>query len=558
MATHKQLITISDRVEAITVKLLLVLTFCMLMTACDQKNREVTENSDADQFLKSDAPALVIRLEGSDWGYPSPFTHYPRGPGGFKMALIFDSLLERDEKGLIPWLAESYRIDEGGLVYRFQIRQGIRWQDGTPLTPEDVVFSLDYANRHAATWSYIHEAVEAVTAEGNTVTVRMKKPQAVMLDNIGRTRIIPKHIWEKVDRPKEFITPEAVIGCGPYRLTHYSKEHGTYRFEANEDYWGPKQRVDFIEFVPVSEPILAYENGELDMIEVAPDVLPRFADDPDNKIIKNPAFWGYRLLMNITKQELLQDVKVRQALAYAIDRDELVEKIERGAAVPGSLGILPPDHIMAAKKMRQYLFDSRLAGALLDQSGFTQKNSEGIRFLPDGSLFALELLCSSQEVRMAELIRQRLGEAGIELAIRSVDGKTRDVRVRKQEYQLAIIGHGGWGGDADYLVSHLSGDVFAQSESPSASGFGGVDDPVLMDLLHRQAVEIDPGKRGQLIGNIQEMAEELVPEIPLYYTAGFTMYSPLKYDGWMNMFDHHSLQHSKLSFLERSGPAAIR
>ncbi|MFN2355901.1 MAG: ABC transporter substrate-binding protein, partial [Desulfopila sp.] len=301
-----------------------------------------------------------------------------------------------------------------------------------------------------------------------------------------------------------------------------------------------------------------YENGELDMISVAPDVLPRFADDPDNKIIRNPAFWGYRLLMNITRQELLQDVRVRQALAHAIDRGELVEKIERGAAVPGSPGILPPDHIMAVENTLQYLFDAGLAGDLLDQMGFTEKNGEGMRFLPDGSLLRFELLCSSQEVRMAELIRQRLGEAGIELTIRSVDGKTRDVRVRNQEYQLAIIGHGGWGGDADYLVSHLSGDVFSQNESPSASGFGGVDDPELMDLLRRQAVEIDPGARGQLIGEIQKMAAELVPEIPLYYTAGYTMYRPSKYDGWMNMFDHHSLQHSKLSFLERSGPAALR
>jgi peptide/nickel transport system substrate-binding protein len=537
---------------------LAILAVCIPITGCDRKKKEITEKSGADQSSEGVAPALVIRLEGGDWGYPSPFAHYPRGPGGFKMALIFDSLLERDEKGLIPWLAESYQIDEGGLVYRFQIRQGVRWHDGAPLTPDDVVFSLEYANRFAATWSYIHGAVEAVTAEGNTVTVRLKKLQAVMLDSIGRTRIIPRHIWEKVGSPKEFIAPEAVIGCGPYRLTHYSKEHGTYRFEANQDYWGPKQRVAHIEFVPVSEPILAYEKGELDMTTVPPDVLARFADDPGSKILRNPAFWGYRLLMNMKDQEPLRDVRVRQAMAYAINRVELVEKIERGAAVPGSLGILPPDHIMAAGNTRQYPFDPEMARSLLDHVGFVEKNSQGIRLLPDGRPFTLELLCSSLEVRMAELLRQRLQEAGIEITIRSVDGKTRDTRVRRQEYQLAIIGHGGWGGDANYLVSHLSGDVFAQNESPSASGLEGLDAPELMDLLHRQSVEVDPGKRRQLIEEIQKMAAELVPEIPLYYTAGFTIYRPAKYDGWMNMFDHHALQHSKLSYLERSGPAAIR
>ena len=183
----------------------------------------------------------TLRLEGRDWGYPSPFAHYPRGPGGFKMCLIFDSLLERDEKGLIPWLAQTWSIDDNGLTYRFVVRKNVTWQDGAPLTVDDVVFSLNYASRHAPTWSYIFDAVQSVTAEDeHTVRVGLKQPHASMLYNLGRTRIIPKHIWEKVDRPKEFTTPEAVIGCGPYRLTDYSKAHGTYRFEAYRKLLGPR------------------------------------------------------------------------------------------------------------------------------------------------------------------------------------------------------------------------------------------------------------------------------------------------------------------------------
>lgn len=475
------------------------------------------------------------------------------------MALIFDSLLERDEKGLIPWLAEKYFIDSDGLTYHFTIRQGVCWQDGQPLTPDDVVFSFDYANRHAATWSYIFEAIDSVeTGPERSVLVRLKKPNAVMLNSLGRTRIIPKHIWEKVERPKEFLAPEAVIGSGPYRLTSYSKEHGTYRFEAFDNFWGPRQRVKAIEFIPVSEPLLAYEKGEFDLVGVTPDVLPRFKQDPANKIIQNPAFWGYRLLMNMGKVDCLQHVEVRQAIAHAIDRRELVDKIARGAAVPGSLGILPPDHVMAAKNIRQYRFDLQQANSLLDQVGYDSKNDEGVRLLPDGYPFVLELLCSAQEVRLAELIRQHFSETGIMLEIRSVDGKTRDSRVRENDYQLAIIGHGGWGGDPNYLVAHLAGDIFDRSMSPSQSGQPGLDAPELIDLLQRQAIEIDPDRRRQLIAKIQDTAAELVPEIPLFYTAGYSMYHPAKYDGWMYMYDHHSLQHSKLSYLERKGPAAIR
>lgn len=538
----------------------LYLSFIILMLtcSCDGKKQEVPEKAEGDGAVGVPAVVDVIRLEGGDWGYPTPFAHYPRGPGGFKMALIFDSLLERDEKGLIPWLAEDYSISEDGMVYRFLIRQGVRWQDGTPLTPDDVAFSLSYGNRHAATWSYLHGTLETVSVEDNSVVVKLRRPQAEMLGSIGRTRIIPRHIWEKVERPKEFTTPEAVIGCGPFRLTHYSKEHGTYRFEAFADYWGPKPRVKSIEFVPVSEPILAYENHELDMIRLPPDVVQRFAADPANRIIRNPAFWGYRLLMNMSRVESLRDVLVRRALALAIDRNELVEKIARGAAIPGRLSILPPDHIMATDNPEELPHDPAGARTLLEEAGFSLTDGSTGRFGPDNTPLAMELLCSGREVRIAELLRQRLKEVGVDLAIRAVDPKTRDAKVRAKEYQLAIIGHGGWGGDAGYLAAHLIGDVFRQNDAPSASGIAGLDSPELSDLLKRQAVEIDNDNRQQLIEQIQRLAVELVPEIPLFYTAGHTMYRQTTYDGWMNMFDHHAMQHSKLSYLERTGAAARR
>lgn len=545
--------------NVISTATILLVVFLFLLSGCDRNDQDTRQENGAGAATGAVSMVDVIRLEGGDWGYPSPFAHYPRGPGGFKMALIFDSLLERDEKGLIPWLAEKYTIDSDGLTYRFTIRQGVRWQDGEPLTPDDVVFSLGYANRHSATWSYIFEAIDSVEMGADqSVLVRLKKPNAAMLDSIGRTRIIPKHIWEKVERPKDFLAPEAVIGSGPYRLTSYSKEHGTYRFEAFKDFWGPGQRVKTIEFIPVSEPLLAYEKGELDLVGVTPDVLPRFKQDSANSIIQNPAFWGYRFLMNMGREECLQNVDVRRAIAHAIDRGELVDKIARGAALPGSLGILPPDHVMATKDVRLYSFDLQQAKTLLDQAGYDRTNAEGIRLLPDDQSFTLELLCSGREVRMAELIRRHLGEIGIELKIRSVDGKTRDSRVRANDYQLAIIGHGGWGSDPNYLVAHLAGDVFDQNMSPSQSGMPGFEAPELMDLLGRQALEIDSDRRRLLIGEIQKAAAELVPEIPLFYTAGYSMYRPAKYDGWMYMYDHHSLQHSKLSYLERKGAAAMR
>jgi len=526
----------------------------MMFFSCSRDESAVSEGTQAKTASSADKDAAVIRLEGGDWGYPTPYAHYPRGPGGFKMCLIFDSLLERGPKGLIPWLAEKIEISENGKVYVFTIRDGVKWQDGRPLTPEDVRFSIDYAGRHPMTWSYVYGTIDQVAAgPGNTVKVVLKQPAAPMYYNLGLTRIIPSHIWQDVDRPKEFTAPEALIGSGPYRLTQYSKEHGTYGFEAFDGFWGPRQRVRRIEFIPVSEPVLAYENRTIDLVRISPDLLPRFEKDPENKIVRSPAFWGYRLLFNMEKAGPLRDRRVRQAIAHAVDLDELVAKIARGAAVPGRAGILPPDHVMAAD-VKAYDYDPRHAEALLSEAGYGRADAAGIRFSVDGSSLEFDLLCSSQEVRMAEILQQRLSDVGIGIKVNSVDPKTRDTRVRNHDYRLAVIGHGGWGHDPEYLAAHFSGRLSTLSSSPSASGLAGFDAPGLEKLLDRQQTEVDPDRRREMIEQIQRLAAEEVPEIPLFYTTAYRVDRPATYDGWMFMFDHHSLLHSKLSYLEREAP----
>ena len=96
---------------------------------------------------------------------------------------------------------------------------------------------------------------------------------------------------------------------------------------------------------------------------------------------------------------------------------------------------------------------------------------------------------------MAELIRQRLADIGIRLTIRSVDGKTRDARVRAFNYQLAILGHGGWGVDPDYLATRFGADAGQRNAAPSHSGLPGFNPPGLTDLLARQQTEIDLQRR---------------------------------------------------------------
>jgi peptide/nickel transport system substrate-binding protein len=532
----------------LVISLLVLLTFsCGLLYGCKIDKAKETSKTEGKKT------ADVIKLAGGDYGYLTPYAHYPRGPGIFKMRLIFDSLLERDEKGYINWLAEKYEIKENGKQYLFTIRDGVKWHDGKPLTAEDVKFSFEYAIKHPMVSSTISEKdIEKVEEVGDRqVMVTVKKPSAVMLSNLGTSRIIPKHIWEKVDNPKEFLDKEAVIGCGPYVLTDYSKEHGTYRLEAFKDYWGPKQRVKVIEFIPVSEGILAFEQGEVDMTGVTPDVLQRFEKDPDCKIVKAPAFWGYRMLFNMGETAVFQEKELRQAFCYAMDKQDMIDKVQRGAGVPGCAGILPPDHVMYNSKAKQYDHNPKKAEELLVKLGY-DKLENGVRVNSKGEKLSFNLLVGG-EVRLAEIIKEHLGKVGIEVTVQSVDGKTRDARVQDNKYQLAITGHGGWGNDADYLRERFSSEKKAGGGiSPNLMRFKGYSNPELSELLEKQFETIDENERKKHIFKAQELLAEDVPEIPIYYTTGYSVYKPAKYDGWMFMFDHHSLEHSKLSYLERN------
>lgn len=500
-----------------------------------------SDNADPSQVngeSKKDEP-LVIRLSGGDYGYTSPYTHYSRGPGIFKMRLVFDSLLERDEKGYIPWLAESWDIEDEGKTYIFNLQQGVKWHDGREMTAHDVEFSFKYYLEHPPVSisdilidkDFLLD-VEAVS--DYQVKFTTAEPNATFLSDAGTARIIPKQIWEQVEDPQGFLEPEAVIGCGPYRLTDYEKEHGSYRFEAFEDYWGPEPLVDVIEFVPVSDSILAFEKGEIDLTGVTTDLLSRFQSDPEFKILESPGFWGYRIIFNMEKNEIFRNREFRQAFAHAVDKQDVVDKIARGAAITGSYGILTRHHVWYNPDVIEYELDPDKARDILRKNNL------------DKNLSFTLLVGADTEVRIGEILKEQLSKAGIEIKVESVDGKSRDARIAEGQYQIALVGHGGWGNDPDYLRTRFSSELSAW-----ASGTPGYNNPEVERLSEEQIKETDTELRKEMIFELQKLLAEDVPEIPLYNTTGHTVFRPEKYDGWMFMFDHHSLEHSKLSYLKR-------
>ncbi|MGL5513423.1 MAG: ABC transporter substrate-binding protein, partial [Sporomusa sp.] len=463
--------------------------------------------------------------------------HYPQGPGLFKMNLIFDSLLERSEQGYIPWLAEKWDMAPDGRSCIFTLRRNVFWHDGQPLTAADVKFTFEYYAKNIPVFDELtvngKNLIEEIEILNDySVKIAVNQLNATIIGRLGNARIIPKHIWDKVEDPKKFNSPAAVIGCGPYMLQEYNKELGAYKFVAVKNYWGPKPIVDVIQFIPVSDSVLAFNKGDIDLTDVAPDLLARYQNKQEFVIKQNPAFWGYRLIFNMEKCPAFKEKSIRQAFAYAINKQELVDKVARGAAIPASAGFLPAGHLWYNQNIKQYDFNLDRAQALLQ-----------------GRRLAFTLLISSDEIRIAELIKMTLAQAGIELTVKSVDSKTKDAAVFKGDYEIVLIGHGGWGGDADLLRNAY---MFRQSagQSMSVNGIFGYKNEKINTLCKEQLVELDQSKRKELVIKLQEMIAEEVPQLPLYNTSSFIVYRPAKYDGWRYMFGHHEVTHNKLSYLE--------
>lgn len=533
----------------------LVICVAVLATGC------TSQNSTANTSLASvSSQADVIRLSGGDYGYPQPFTCYPRGPGTYKVGMIFDSLIEKDEKGLIPWLAENWTVSPDGKEYTFYLRKNVTWQDGEPFTAGDVRFTYDYEVDHVPVSGGLENGTvdNVQVIDNSTVRFVLKEPISTFLYKLSSFNIIPEHIYQNVSDPTTFLAPEAVIGTGPYKLAQYSKEQGTYQFVANPAFWGPAPAIKTVEFVPVSDELIAFEQGDTDFTSITPDTLYRFTNNTDIRIEQQPALWGYEFYFNIKKCPELGDRRIRQAFAYAINRSELVEKIQRGAGEPGNMGILPNDHIWYNPGQTNYTLDVAKARSLLDEAGWKDTDGDGIRD-KDGKKLSYALSVGSDEVRIGELIKARLTDIGVDVQVKALESKSRDANLKKGDFELLVSGFGGWGFDADYLRTRYCDTATSTSSgvAPMASVIG-YHNETLNALGAREITGTNETARKEIVYQMQDLLSQDVPTIPLFYTTSYDVWHISKYDGWVNMFDHNVRTHSIMSYLTRTGAAAKR
>ncbi|MFI5709697.1 ABC transporter substrate-binding protein [Kribbella sp. NPDC051620] len=437
-----------------------------------------------------------------------------------------------------PDLAESWTTSPDGLTWTFKIRQA-KWSDGQPITADDAAWTFNKMITDDGAKTANGPAVEnfaSVTASGQNLTIKLKTPQASMLDN--PVPIMPKHVWEKVaDIAKYEATDFPAVTSGPYIAVEQKKDQYV-KLKANPDYWRGAPKIDELQVIFYDNPaaaIVGLKKGDIDLIgRLAP---PDFdALKGDSNIVQWNEQGRRATYLQINHgattsdnkpigdgHPALKDPKVREALHYAIDKQKLVDEVQNGLAVPADGSIIPPmykDFFWQASGAEKVSFDLAKANQILDQAGY-KKGADGIRTMPDGSRklqFRFSIHTDTPiEEKLAEYLTGWFKEIGITLTTKRLDSsKFTEETGTTALFDIAISG---WSVNPDpeeVLATHLC------SRRPTASGEGGGTesfycDPQYEALYQQQLKELDRPKRADIIKKMEERLYTDAPVIALYY-----------------------------------------
>lgn len=499
-------------------------------TAAEEKETTAAETVQDTEKRKE----RILTVSGNgDFGFPSVYTISPKGQGYMTLSYIFDTLMWKDESGLIPYLAEDYSVSEDGLTYTFQLRKGVSFTDGTPFTAEDVKFTFDYMKEHPYKWVSVSMVEEASVVDEHTVEIKLNKTYNPFLSDVaGSLPILPKHIWENVTEPETFTEPEAAISTGPFILENYDAAAGTYTFKANEDYFYGDVQIDKLVIANVSggDSKEALLSGE---IAAAPNISYKAAmslkDSPEYTVLEGPGLSVTRLYFNFD-EEAMAVKEIRQAMYHAVNLDEIVEKAYGGAGYPGSAGHVQPGTPWYNPDVRQYAYDVETAKKMLSEAGAADSNGDGILEY-NGEEMSYTLTFTENDEKLAELLVSYMKAVGIELVPQSADDATVKAAISEGNFELAFNTNGSFGGDPVFLSRFAT---VGADGAPSVTGQGGTtwESEEYNRIYNESAVEQDDVKRHQQVNELQEIIAEELPCLTLYYKKAVAAYNNTIFDGF--------------------------
>jgi len=404
-------------------------------------------------------------------------------------------------------------------IIRFSLRDGVRWHDGAPFTSADVAFTCRAImnEKVASPRRADFELVDSIgTPDPLTVVVRYKKPfSPALLSWMGA--ILPDHILGKLDPAK---WPEAYnrkpVGTGPFRFGEW-KTNEFIRLKKNSDYFLGSPWLDSIVFRVLPDPLtlqLAFQTRQVDFWNVDPWAVKGLQGDPRFDLFSSPGN-AYNYIGWNLRRPMFQDLKVRQALAQAVNVPQMIRYILYGHGVQ-STGIFTPQMWFFDPSLKPLPYDPQAAGKLLDEAGW-KPGSDGIR-VKDGKRFSFTLLANNgNEVRrdIATLVQDDLKQIGIEVKVEIYEWAVLLKRfVNKGEFDAIVLGWG-LGYDFDqYSIWHSS------QTHPEELNFVGFSDLKVDRLLTDLRQEYARPEIIRIAGQLQSTIYKQQPYLFLFVPEG--------------------------------------
>ena len=440
---------------------------------------------------------------------------------------IFASLLRYDE-GFEPqpYLAESWETSEDGLTVTVTLVEGATFHDGEPITSEDVAFSIETVKEYHPFKAMFAPVASVDTPDDRTAVINLSQPHpAIYLAMSSQLlSIIPKHIYgDGQDIPSHPRNTEDVVGSGPFRLTEFNRGQN-YILERYDGFFMEGRpyldRIVTRIIEDSSARTIAMENGEAQLaaFEANPRDIKRMQDNGNLDVTAEgyaaigPIVW---LAFN-TKKAPLDDKRVRQAIAYAVDRDFIVNALLLGTAEPTLNGIHPGSPFYDPD-VNPYPLDLERANALLDEAGHAADAS--------GTRFALVIDYGSEPTKaMAEYLRPALKKIGIDVSVRSApDFATWAQRISTYDFDMTWDTVFNWGDpvigvNRTYQSSNIKpGVIWSNTQQ--------YENPKVDEIIEAAGVETDPEKRRQLYFEMQEILNDDLPLYPMYAVPYHTITS---------------------------------
>jgi peptide/nickel transport system substrate-binding protein len=453
------------------------------------------------------------------------------GVNSYISTKIFDGLVRFGPNSAPqPELAETWVISSDSGTVRFNLRKGVKWHDGKPFTSADVRYSYEEV------WTKLHPRARSIfagvtafeTPDDHTLIFRMKTPPTVLFSalNSGELQILPRHLYAGTDvtRNPWNLKP---VGTGPFRFKEWVRGERVV-LERNPDYWDAgKPYLDgfVLRFIP--DTIARYAAFETGAVQYG--VLSPVSFNDVNRVRKSPQlrleFRGYDWLASRVAMEFnvrrkpLNDVRVRRAIAHAIDLPTMSKVVSRGLTTPGTSPVVSTLTDFYTNDVAHYPYDPKIAERLLDEAGITRK--------ADGTRFTVKidwLPFGGQYQRYGEFVVQALRRVGIEAELRGQDLPQYINRVYTEyDFDIAVTHSAGYG-DPQTGTERLFWSRTITQGIPwtNATGYRSAEMDAIIDGAH---AALDEPTRVEQYKKLQRLAQVDLPSFTMLENRHYTICS---------------------------------